>query len=562
MINKNLFYALAINLYFMGLCFFWGNLRYGAVDDFFMAGILSGIFGNGYNVHLTFVNALYGYCLLPLYCVFPQISWYYIGEVFSVFVSLVLVSYVLIKMIGQKWGVVLTMLLLTAFANDFYLVLQFTQCAAVLTAAGMLVFVYGFEKSSSLENNFKSSLCAVIGILLMWWGSWMRWESFLMGLPLFGCVLFALTKQILKNKVKLVMCLLFLFVGAFGFHEFDKSLYRNEAYAKYMDFQGPRAILGDGAYYNHQAVYEDLEEFGYSGKDFAQLKNWNFYDSEVFAPESIRIVTNVIERYTNKMYLRNFPVYILTLLRTSSQRPVFIIWLLFSLVLFLSSPKKWFWPWMSFLITSLLLAFLFFRLRLVYRVEICLWFYAIVLTIPFFKQHLKMSKKIFVGIVLFLCLLNLYVYAISATQTRSVNTGDVVDDPKDTVDYVGFLNFADSTSDSTVFLMATNTYVLLSDHKLPPYLTEPQGSWERVISLGFWTPYFPDVENALRKRGISNPLKDVVLNNVYVVDESSLKDFLEQHHYENVKIDTVRNFNGMMVYKYSLDSKSLIEIQK
>ena len=74
MINKTAtVYTLSINLFFLGLCLVFGNLRFGAIDDLFMSGILSGIYGEN-NVHLTFVNALYGYCLLPLYYVFPIIG--------------------------------------------------------------------------------------------------------------------------------------------------------------------------------------------------------------------------------------------------------------------------------------------------------------------------------------------------------------------------------------------------------------------------------------------------------------------------------------------------------
>jgi hypothetical protein len=54
-------------------------------------------------------------------------------------------------------------------------------------------------------------------------------------------------------------------------------------------------------------------------------------------------------------------------------------------------------------------------------------------------------------------------------------------------------------------------------------------------------------------------MKDVVLENVFVIDVPNLSDFLEQHYYDKVKVDTVRNFNGMVVYKYSLVNDSLTE---
>ena len=149
MINKKFFLiSFLINLYFLGLCIAFGDLRFDAIDDLFMSGILSGIYGEGYNVHLTFVNALYGYCLLPLYHLFPEINWYYIGEMTSVFISLIAAGYIVISKVGEKWGAILTAIIVALCASDFYLAIQFTKCAAMLSAAGALVFIYGLEQKT------------------------------------------------------------------------------------------------------------------------------------------------------------------------------------------------------------------------------------------------------------------------------------------------------------------------------------------------------------------------------------------------------------------------------
>ena len=111
--------------------------------------------------------------------------------------------------------------------------------------------------------------------------------------------------------------------------------------------------------------------------------------------------------------------------------------------------------------------------------------------------------------------------------------------------------------------MPSVTYELFSEHRLPPYLTEPIGSWQQIISIGFWTPYYPDVEKAFRKRGMTNPIKDLVNDNVYYVSDSkygvSLVDFLENHHYERVHVDTIEIFDDIMVLKYAIDDKLTLE---
>ena len=563
--KKSFLYSVALNLFFLALCLFWGNLRFGAIDDYFMSGILSGIYGDDYNVHLTFVNAMYGYCLLPFYYLFPKVNWYYIGEMASIFVSLSVICYILIRKIGYRWGVVVATLFVALCASDYYLVVQFTQCAAMLSAAGMLAFIYGLEKHENHPQSKKWITLLIIGVLLLWWGSWMRWHAFLMGLPFFAYALLWQTTGIWKTKWIGLGALLILFIGAWGFHEFDYSLYRQSDYKKYIDFQGPRSLLGDGLNYNRQAVDEDLDEMERSGKDYVILTDWTFYDSYVFAPESIKVVTDVINRYFYQNSIQSAPVIVLKALQKSVQRPIFMAWLLLCFSLFYFNPQKKIWPWISLLMVTVLIAYLLNLQRFVYRVESGLWLYAAVLTIPLLKEKMNVSKKFSVGAVFIIVLANVFLYATEGVYARSPNTGDLVmvqNEDSDTADYKGLKRYMDSVPDSTVFIMKMNSYMRLSRKKNPPYLAESKGSWNQIYSFGFWTPYFPEVEKELHKRGVTNPIKDVVLDNVFVIDEPLLVDFLERHYYDKVQVDTIRNFGGMVVYKYSLDADSLMRAEQ
>ena len=137
--KRTFLYSVAINLFFLVLCLVFGDLKFGAIDDYFMAAVLTGAHGTDYNPHLLFVNAIYGYALLPLYHLFPKIGWYYIGEMFAVFASFTAVGYVLLRRCGERWGLLLAMLFTAMFASDFYLVCQCTQCSSISSASGMLL---------------------------------------------------------------------------------------------------------------------------------------------------------------------------------------------------------------------------------------------------------------------------------------------------------------------------------------------------------------------------------------------------------------------------------------
>lgn len=557
-LNKNMGLALFINAYFMIICLAFCHLRYGAIDDYFMAGILSGMYGDDYNVHLPFVNAIYGYLLLPLYYLFPGISWYYIGELSAIFVSLTAISYILINKVGRGWGFALSTLLVAAYAKDLYIVLQFTQCAAVLSAAGMVVLISGFERINNGEYKRKIYVILSVGILLLWWGSLMRWDAFLMGGPLFASALVLFVRKFWKIRWQVVLSLLLVYIGAFAFHWYNQSLYQNPEYKTFVDFQPFRVLLGDGAFYNEQAVYEDLQELGQNPKDFDLLKKWVFYDNEVFAPESVQVISQLIGKHTVRPHLQSFPMMLLRSLSDLAKTPILAAWLLLSIILVVSNKRGCSYLWLSFAVVLPMLAYLLYVNRLVYRVEVGLLLYITVLSICFLKRLSCAYPKVFYAIgIVFLSVAGCTYYS-HRQIFRGPNDGRdfSMENVLGTKGYEELFSFMDSQPDSVIFIVPMDTYMNMTEHRLPPYLNEPMGSWQRIIPIGFWTPYYPDVEKSFRKRGVKNPIKDLVKENVYYISDIkfgvSLVDFLEEHHYNHVKIDTVKKFEDVSVLKYSV----------
>ena len=159
----------------------------------------------------------------------------------------------------------------------------------------------------------------------------MRWMAFLMGMPLFAVALLLQVKKFWRIKWTVLIGLLVIFVGAWGFQKFDRSLYQSPEYKKYIDFQGPRALFGDGLYYNQQAVDEDLDEMAYSGQTLSMLTHWLFYDTEVFSPESLRVITDLVSKYKDEVLLRPQMANVLETLTNSAKSPVFVAWLILCL---------------------------------------------------------------------------------------------------------------------------------------------------------------------------------------------------------------------------------------
>ncbi len=587
-----LLFAILINLFFLALCLIFGDLKFGAIDDYFMAAVLTGAHGTDYNPHLLFVNALYGYALLPLYKLFPTIGWYYIGEMFSVFLSFTTISYIIIKKMGNTWGTLIATLFVALFASDFYLVIQFTQCASLLSAAGMLVFANAIDPSttnlrSSAQDDTSNrhseshvlngchpsprtgiSLYSpfLYALFLLLWGSVMRWQAFLMGMPFFCVGLLFLIKKCWASKIPVIITLAAMFITAFGLQHWDRSLYTTPEYKPYMEIQGPRAMLGDGSNYNQNAVYEDLEEMGKSGKDYHMLTSWIFYDTETFAKDSMQAFGNSINAYRYKIEKRTIPDRLLNALSHSLRAPLCWFWFAACILILITNRKQFPYLWATLGTTFLLMTMLLAQNRLVYRVESGFWLYAAILAIPLWKQiQYQIPYKVIVATLTIIALVNTISYAISGDSVRDPSSGKTRTLAiEDTTDYKQVFEYIDNNQDK-MFLLSMNAYMRFSHHKKPPYKAEPFGSYRNTISFGYWTPYLPEITQALAEYGITNPMRQVVDSNVIVINEDKLDDFLLRHYYgqkedgtptgDTIIVDTLRTIGEMNFFKYRLVHK-------
>ena len=542
--------AFAINLFILLVCVIGGGKFYlGVSDDYFMARILEGVYGDSYNVRMTFVNVLYGYALLPLYNLFPKISWYYIGEIFSVFISFSTVSYVLIKKIGLQWGAIFSTLLVACFARDFYLTVQFTQCAAALGAAGMVLFLY------NLDMGFPSKKQIFLSLILVVWGYCMRTDAFLMGLPFFACTILFFARKVLDFKYQFGLCILIMACGLWGAKIINDVHYSTPEYQKYLDFQPHRVMLGDKDNYDKSAVYDEIEEDGLYGEDYSLLKNWTFYDTEIFSSDSLKRITDKITKYTPPLDLTALPTVTLSRFDGFIVHPCCWAFCLICLVLLRNGDKRSLYVLGGIIVMIAMISYLIYLMRLIYRVETGLWFYATVLAIPLLNEYHSISRRFFWGILSSVLFAFVVCFYFMGSYQRSPSSGRLLKIPQLETTQSNFqkvFKYMDSLSDSTVFLMPMTTFWSFARYREPPYLTAPIGSWKRIVCLGFWTPYFPDVENSLKQYGIENPMRDVVKENVLVIGfDEILLDYLHRHYYENAKVDTLRDIGGVKFFKYS-----------
>lgn len=543
--------SLLINIFLLTLCLIFGTPAFGATDDYFMARLFEGVYGENYNVHLTFINVLYGYALLPFYHLFPKIGWYYIGEMTGVFLSFTAIGAVLIKRTGPQCGPILALLFSAAFASDCYLSVQFTQCATLYSAAGMLLFLsYATKKEHSSKNEKIALLISALFFLL--WGAIMRREACLMGMPFLALALLINVKDCWINKKWVITGLTLLFIGINAIQWIDKKHYEAPDYKYYKQFQSVRATIGDGAFFDSHSVEDELDELGFYSEDYKLLRDWTFYDTEVFSVDSLNFYIKSI--YKNKFSTNYLGLInsIISAISNTTNKPIFWIWLIFCATIFYST-KRTSYPWISFCILAALIGYLLNIHRLVYRVELGFWIYATTLTIPFIGNLPQFSRKLSRIAITFLPICIFVTFWVDGKSVRDPTSGKSRQAIPSRIHYKNAIDFIDSLPQSSVVLVPHLQYIFMTDEKPSPYNSEPFGSWKKIIPMGYWTPYFPDVIQSLQEKGISNPLKDITKENVYVLSNGYLADYIQRHHYKENKIEVnvVKEFDVLKIYKYS-----------
>lgn len=543
--------AFALNVFFLAGYFVFGIVRYGGLDDYFMSGVLTGAYGSVYDVHLYFINAIFAYVLKPFFWLFPNVGWFYFFEIFEVFASLFVITFIFIRRSGVKWGGLLSFFLLACIAPDFYSNVNFTQCATILTAAGVLLLAVGDVERK--KGFIFGSLFFLIG------GYVMRSDAFMIAMP-FACVLlFSNFLDSRKIYWKTLLTVLLCMFAIWGLKSFNRNLYQNNEYSYYAAYQGPRAFFGDGRYYDGESTYDELEERGMQGRDFYHLQNWDFYDTDVFCLDSINAIAKVVRR---NMYVPNklrMPAAFVIVLSNAFSRMNAWCWAVLCIFLILFSNKKSrLYPWVSLGIVGMCIGYLLLVNRVVYHVETGIWLCATTAAIAFmprgedfFKGKASKYQRV---AVLGLALVSVAFIIMATPSHKETERRGLVSIPELSPENAAFLDYA-RNHPNDVFLMAFEPYKRLAETKDAAYKVIPPGSWDNIIPIGYWNIHLPQMKKELAKRGVQNPLRDIVKENVYVIEDSRANylHFYETHYHKKLVVDTVLVLGESLMFKYRED---------
>ncbi len=548
--RSSLFFAVCLNIVVLAIALVIGDGKFSSRDDFFMSAVLTGAYGGEYDVHMYFVNVVYGYFLRPFYAVLPSVSWYSVFQYFTVFASFTALCYVVLNRFGKRAGGVLAFLLLACVSPDFYLHVAFTQCAGIATAAGILFFAIG-----NAEKKRNHLIC---GIVLMLAGFVFRKEMFLVGMPTLAALLFFTfiqLKTIWKSSLIALVVLAFAYV-ALG--KFDSEHYKGD-YEFYAAYQGPRAYFGDGAFYDDKSFEAELEERGLNSLDLTYLQAWYFYDKNVFSLDSMRHLIEIADRHRYEPNYAKFPAALVLVFSDSLMRGSTWCWALLCLALiFFSNKRNWWVPWVSVGLIAIPYTYLLLVSRVVDHVEVGIWALAVVFVLFFVDKNDILDKKqtklflktaSIVGISSLIILgINIYFDKMAAATKAARPTSGTQED------WSKFLSYTKEHPDD-VFLLPFERYKEFSRKIDYVFSAVEPGSWNNIHSTGYWNMYLPAIERELEKRGVTNLIKDVTKDNVYMISEAtalSPAPFYKIHYHTQLKTDSLMNFGNIKLLKYRI----------
>lgn len=540
--------ALGVNFVLFAVFAVLGVFRYGALDDYFMATVLTGAYGSEFDPHLVFVNGALAYCLKPLYYLFPSVGWFYIFEMTSIFGTFTLFSYCLIRQLGFRLGVPLAVLL-SSVAIEFYASVSFTICAPLLAASGAILFVKGSIR--------KKSLWLMAGSVLLVLGAMLRFQMFLLVIPFLGALLFWAHFPFKVVPKKSLIALVLCGLAIYGVNTFDENLYNDPEYKYYKNYQYKRSFFGDGAHFDKVAISDELEERGMIPLDFQLLCAWNFYDTQVFSADSLDAIIRLANRSTYVENKLRLPAAVAIGISNAFTRNMAWCWCFVCVLILLFADKKSrLYPWGSLALVVASYIYLLQLNRLVSHVEMGIWLYAAVMGIPLLQRDSvvagvtsKISSRLPIIVSLFALV---FLAGTILSLPKEDRNRAVFAVPEMSKDWREFLEYANKNI-GDVYLLSFYQYKDLGLVKNAPYEAAKPSSWQNIIPIGYWNINLPGMKRELEKRGVENPLRDIVKDNVYTIEMGNspiYQLFYKIHYHKNLKVDTVQTFGDLMVLKY------------
>ena len=554
-----------INLALLLLFAFSGCMKYEVSDDFIMEMIVSGAYTGSPSPFIMFMHPIIGIVLSILYTFIATINWYFIFQITVIFTSLCILSYTFLKYRKDNLSILLFMIFLLFLSNDLYLLVQFTKTATLSLCAGCILML-----SNILDRNTMNKKEIALGILLFCVGYMIRNKCiyivlFFSVLPIlfhgiqkrFKYIDFV---KLAKKAGKVMFTCFFVLVGLSFFSK--EFVQRYPAYKEYKEYSAYRSDIVDYSYYSYEENRTEFEKNGISENDFYTLVHWNFGDIEYYDLDKLKTVSTILSTYRDRQYT-SIKGTIVNLINRQYKYYVSAWALMFISLIGIFAIRNGIFQVLSVNFFAFCLLFINMYLgRLNYRVEYSIFLAAAAFLLYSFQisesRFEKFSNKALyaVLIVLFVCRIPVHIpsYGKSSYDSMFISWNN------DLAKYNA--SFAKEKDMSVIneIKQNPNNFYYLGFYSNIQTLYLNYNPWKGIQKSEFKNAAFfagidtfhPDWVKHLENNSINNPMKHLLKENVYFIENRPINEvltFVQEHYKVNAGVTLYKKIGSYYIWK-------------
>ena len=540
-----------------------GCIKYEVSDDFVMEMMVSGAYTGKPSPFIMFMNPIIGILLSSLYNIFGKLNWYFLFHIAIIFLSLCVLTYYFFKWNTSNSNILLVFIFLLFFTNDLYLLVQFTKTATLAISAGIVILL------DSLIHNDKRKYTYILGFFFFSIGYLIR-ENCIFIVAFFAMASFLLYLFKIKfNKQKIVLVIKnTMILSIIGisllliFNIFNIQFNNNHpAYKKFQNFNSYRASIVDYNYYSYEENREEYEKNGISENDFYTLVHWNFGDIEYYDIDKLSTVSNILEEYRDNQYV-SIKGTIVNLINREYKYYISFWGLIFiSLINVILNKKSLI---ISFFIWSCTFLVLFINMylgRLNYRVEFSVFLaaaiFSVFLSTSLINRFYNFKNKIiyFIIFIMIIGRIPIYIpnyennYDIMFTSwnndIRKYRTSfkknfdySVIDEIRSNPNNFYFLGFYSNIQ--TLYL------------NFDPLKDIATSFFDNSAFFAGVDTYNPVWLEHLKNNNIQNPMKSLLKENVYFIENRPINEvlkFIQEHYKKDAEMILYKQIGSYYVWK-------------
>lgn len=573
--------AVVMNITFLVLVLLFCEVKYETSDDYIMSAIMAGDFGDKPNPHLIFINIIWGYLLLPFYYILPKLSWYLIFQLLLCFLSFTAVSYVLLKKLDVMMAFLISFFFIIIYSNDAYIVVQFTKTAILAVMSGSVIFLHSLFNESKYK---KREIC--IGGVLVFLGSLVRFNCiFIAGGFLLVIIVLEFVKLLNKkdvnkrrNLIKIIVSGIVLIGIVTSAKYIDQFIYNSDdSYAYFREFGSVRGDIVDRSNYGYEVCKDEYSKIGISENDYKLLRTWNFADPDFYTLKRMKKAQNIIVNYQNSHGLDRDEVKYVLRERNYWAYPSFLSCVIIVLLSIIFIKRYWCVSVISAGIGYLYLYYFAASGRIVYRIEYGV-FLCIFMTCIYFwdkKNYRNLEVKTEIKNVCAILLMLLCIFQLPKYRLNTWGSEVMGEEYKNYVEDIFFESWnydsrryrcavwnenAFSELQEEIVSNSTNFYFMNFSTTIQtlylnknPWINRTSKSVRNSLYLAGIDINFPDVLEIQHKKEVDNPIKSLIEDNVYLVDNfyhEEILTYLQEHYYPNARKELYKTLDGFNVWKF------------